>query len=94
MLELNGIFPYLDRLVQWIVIPLALFIYGHSRKHVEHEKKFIEQQGEIRAVLAVLEAYKAQRIEDQANQGKAIDRLTVAVEKLNDRLDRASPGQH
>jgi hypothetical protein len=88
MIESENLLPFLDRVIQWIVIPMVVLLWTHSRKHYEHEKKFIEQQGEIKAVLAALNSWKEQRAEDQAAIGKTFERLTAAVEKLNDRLDR------
>jgi hypothetical protein len=88
--ETENFLPFLDRVVQWVVIPMCVLLWTHNRKHFEHEKKFIEQQGEIKAVLAVLESWKAQRTEDQQTNNKTFERLTAAVEKLNDRLERMS----
>mgnify|MGYP001809921310 CR=1 FL=1 len=88
MLDNENLLPFLDRVIQWVVIPMAVLLWTHNRKHFEHEKKIIEQQGEIKAVLAALDSWKAQRAEDQVAIGKTFERLTQAVEKLNDRLDR------
>ncbi len=95
MVEAENLLPFIDRIIQWVIIPMAVLMWTHSRKHHEHEKRFIEQQGEIKAVLAVLDAWRVQRAEDLVNTAKATERLTHAVEKLNERLDRiTSKGDH
>lgn len=85
--DLDSLFPIFDRVVQWIVLPLLAVIWLHDKKHIAHEKKFIEQAGEIARALAVLETWKAQRSEDQAAHARAMERLSLAVERLNSRLD-------
>ena len=89
--EIENIWPYLDRLVQWIIIPLVIFVYQTSRmnekRHTSHEKTFIRMEGENTRILSILEERQKQRDEDKELERQAIVRLTEATEKLNARLD-------
>lgn len=87
MNEFTTLIPVLDRIIQWIVIPIGVILWNHSKKHTEHEKTFIRMEGENKRILAVLEERATQRDEDRKQERETLSRLTDTVDKLNDRLD-------
>lgn len=80
-------FPVLDRLIQWIIIPVAVVIYSHNKRHNEHEKKFIRMEGENARILSILEERQKQRDADKKSEDATFKSLAEAVTKLNERLD-------
>lgn len=71
----------LDRLIQWLVIPLVMWVVWLNKQSNKHDK-------EIYKILTVLEERNKTRDEDLNRQQEATRQLHEAIEKLSLRLDR------
>lgn len=70
----------LDRVVQWLVLPLLVGYVYLSRQVTTQDK-------EILRILTILEERNKIRDEDLARNQNSVNKLFGAIEKLTDRLD-------
>ena len=85
--DMLQIFPILDRVIQWVILPILAIIYSHNKQHNEHEKKFIKLEGDNARILSILEERQKQQEDNRVVDRANAKTLAEAINRLNSRLD-------
>ena len=73
------LWPLVDALMTWVIIPIAAVLWVHNQKLAAHDR-------EVLRIVTLLSERKEQRDEDHAELNDALRDLRSAIQLLDQRL--------